>query len=213
MTNLIEVNNISKTYNHQQVLRAVTVDFEQGQTHGLIGRNGSGKTLLLKAILGLVTCEEGSIYIDGKQVGKDFDFPENVGMIIERPGFLPHENAMRNLTMLAKIRNNINRSEIEAAIRLVGLDPSEKKRVSTYSLGMKQRLGLAQALMENPDILVLDEPFSGLDQVGLDDMRALFLDLKQSGKTIILASHNQEDIDVLCDTVHRMEAGQISQVR
>lgn len=213
MTNLIEVNNISKTYNHQQVLRAVTVDFEQGQTHGLIGRNGSGKTLLLKAILGLITCEEGSIYIDGKQVGKDFDFPENVGMIIERPGFLPHENAMRNLTMLAKIRNNINRSEIEAAIRLVGLDPSEKKRVSTYSLGMKQRLGLAQALMENPDILVLDEPFSGLDQVGLDDMRALFLDLKQSGKTIILASHNQEDIDVLCDTVHRMEAGQISQVR
>lgn len=209
MKSIIEVRNVTKIYGSQKVLDHVSIDFEEKSIHGLIGRNGSGKTMLMKAILGFIRCDEGEIFIRGKQVGKDFDFPENAGMMIERPGFLPQENARRNLRMLAKIRGKIGKTEIDQAIRLLGLDPASKKKVAAYSLGMRQRLGIAQALMEDPEILILDEPFSGLDAEGLKEMRQLFLSLKDRGKTILIASHNTEDIAMLCDTVHRMEAGKI----
>ncbi len=148
-----------------------------------------------------------------KRVGKDIDIPDNVGVIIETPGFLPNFSAYNNLMQLAKIRRKIGKNEVRAAIKLVGLDPDNKKHVGKYSLGMRQRLGLAQAIMEDPDILILDEPLNGLDKEGAADMRKFLLGLKDQGKTLLIASHSAEDVDTLCDTVYEMDKGIISKVR
>ena len=153
--------------------------------------------------------DSGEIWVDGKQIGKDVDMPENVGAIIEAPGFLPTYSGYKNLSFLANINRRIGRVEITAALQMVGLGETGKKHVGKYSLGMRQRLGIAQAIMENPDILVLDEPMNGLDNRGVEDIRHLLLDLKTQGKTILLASHNREDIALLCDTVHEMDGGSL----
>ena len=168
--------------------------------------------MLLRAICGLVPMSAGSITVAGQRVGIDVDFPENIGVIIETPGFLPQYNAIDNLRILAKIRNRIHDAEIKAALTQVGLS-NVSKRVSKYSLGMKQRLGIAQAIMENPDILLLDEPMNGLDNAGVREMRELFKSLRAQGKTILLASHNPLDIEELCDTVCEMDGGVLSRVR
>ena len=165
--------------------------------------------MLMKHILGFVSPTSGSITIDGKVLGKDIDAPDNIGAIIENPGFLPGYSGFRNLKMLASIRHKISDEDIKNAIRLVGLDPESKKHVGKYSLGMRQRLGLAQALMEHPDILLLDEPLNGLDNEGVEEIRKVLLSLKEKGKLIILASHSKEDIQILCDTVFRMDHGKI----
>ncbi|MDO5016584.1 MAG: ATP-binding cassette domain-containing protein [Eubacteriales bacterium] len=212
MNNIVEVQNVSKSYDKQKVLKNVSVNFAEQAIHGLVGRNGSGKTMLLESILGLISCDEGKILVRGQEVGKDFDFPPNVGMLIERPGFLPYETGKRNLKMLAMISGKISMAEIDHAIRLVGLDPADKKKVSEYSLGMRQRLGIAQAIMENPELLILDEPLSGLDTNGVKEMHKVFRDLRNQGKTILIATHSQEDISNLCDTVHRMELGKITKL-
>ena len=153
--------------------------------------------------------DSGEVWVDGKRIGKDVDMPENVGAIIEAPGFLPTYSGYKNLSFLANIRRKIGKKEILEALELVGLGETGKKHVGKYSLGMRQRLGIAQALMEDPDILVLDEPMNGLDNRGVEDMRKLLLDLKARGKTILLASHNREDISILCDTVREMDGGRI----
>ncbi len=155
----------------------------------------------------------GEIRVNDKVIGKDVDIPANVGVIIETPGFLPNYSGYNNLKFLAKINNKIGKDEIKAAIKSVGLNPDDKKHVGKYSLGMRQRLGLAQAIMENPDILILDEPMNGLDKDGVKDMRQYLLDLKNQGKTILIASHSAEDIDVLCDTVCEMDKGVLTAVR
>ena len=186
---------------------------ESGKIYGLVGRNGSGKTMLMKHILGFVSPTSGTITIDGKVLGKDIDAPDNIGAIIENPGFLPGYSGFSNLKMLASIRHKISDEDIKNAIRLVGLDPESKKHVGKYSLGMRQRLGLAQAIMEDPDLLILDEPMNGLDKDGVADMRRYLLDLKARGKTIIIASHSAEDIEVLCDTVCEMDKGRLSVIR
>jgi len=165
--------------------------------------------MLLKVICGLVLPDAGEVVVDGKKIGKDVDFPQNVGAIIEAPGFLPFETGYNNLTYLASLRGKIGKKEIYKAMETVGLNPMDKKRVGKYSLGMKQRLGLAQAIMENPDILILDEPMNGLDKHGVDDMRDMLLNFKEQSKTILLVSHNAEDINMLCDTVHEMDSGKI----
>ena len=213
MSTAINVENVTKAFGETTVLSDINVAFEKGKVHGLIGRNGSGKTMLMKCICGFVPVTGGTITIDGMRLKKDIDFPNNIGVIIETPGFLPAYNAYRNLKFLADIQGKIGREEIREAIRKVGLDPDSKKHVGKYSLGMRQRLGLAQAIMENPDILILDEPMNGLDKEGVADMRNYLLDLKSSGKTIIIASHSAEDIDVLCDTVHEMDKGVLTTVR
>lgn len=210
---IISVNNVTKKFRENTVLDNVSLEIEQGSVTGLVGRNGSGKTVLMKCILGLVTPTSGTITVRGKQVGKDIDIPDNVGVIIETPGFLPNFSAYNNLMQLAKIRRKIGKAEVRAAIEKVGLNPDDKKHVGKFSLGMRQRLGLAQAIMENPDLLILDEPMNGLDKDGVADMRQYLLDLKSQGKTILIASHSAEDIGILCDTVCEMDKGRLEKVR
>lgn len=210
MENCIEVQNVVKRFRDQVVLKNVSISFEKGQIHGIVGRNGSGKTVLFKCICGLMHPEEGVILVNGKRVGRDVDMPEDIGAIIEAPGFLPNYSGYKNLRFLANIRRKIGKEEIVNVLKTVGLDPESSKHVGKYSLGMRQRLGIAQAIMEDPEILILDEPMNGLDNAGVQDIRALLLELKAQGKTILLASHNHEDIATLCDTVHEMDGGILS---
>ena len=207
MENCIEVQNVVKRFRDQVVLKNVSISFEKGKIHGIVGRNGSGKTVLFKCICGLMHPEEGVILVNGKRVGRDVDMPEDIGAIIEAPGFLPNYSGYKNLRFLANIRRKIGKEEILNVLKTVGLDPDSRKHVGKYSLGMRQRLGIAQAIMEDPEILILDEPMNGLDNAGVQDIRALLLELKAQGKTILLASHNHEDIAALCDTVHEMDGG------
>jgi len=209
---IIKVENLRKIFREEEVLKGITCDFEKGKTHAVIGNNGSGKSVFFKCICGLIKPTKGYVLVDGKEIGKDIDFPKNVGVIIERPGFLPNLSGLRNLHLLASIRKVITDEQIREAIDKVGLDSSSKKAVGKYSMGMKQRLGIAQAIMENPDILILDEPFNGLDKEGVKEIRWLIDELKNAGKTIMLVSHNSEDIKLLADNVWEMEAGRLSKV-
>lgn len=207
------IKKLTKKFKEVTVLDDVNISFEEGKIHGLIGRNGSGKTMLMKCICGIVPPTSGEIIVDGKRIGKDTDIPKNVGVIIETPGFVPGYSAYNNLKFLAALNDKIGNDEIRNAIKSVGLNPDDKKKVGKFSLGMRQRLGLAQAIMENPDLLILDEPMNGLDKDGVKDMRQYLLDLKAQGKTILLASHSAEDIDVLCDTVCEMDKGVLNVIR
>jgi ABC-2 type transport system ATP-binding protein len=206
---IIVINNVLKEFKNQIVLNNVNADFYMGKIYGIIGRNGSGKTVLLKCICGLLNASAGNITVNKKIVGREIDFPQNVGFIIETPGFLTNYSGYKNLKYLASIRGLIKQDTIKKTMELVGLDPADKKPVGKYSLGMRQRLGIAQALMENPDILILDEPMNALDYDGVNEMREVFLKLKQQGKLILLASHIHEDIDTLCDEVYEMRAGNL----
>ena len=206
---MIKVENVSLKIKKDMILRNINVEFDDGKIHGIIGRNGSGKTMLMKCICGFIKPTEGEITVAGKRIGVDCDFPESVGVIIETPEFIPYYTGFKNLKLLADIRHKITDEDIRRSIELVGLDPKLKKSVKKYSLGMRQRLGLAQAIMENPDLLILDEPMNGLDKDGVGEMRKYLLDLKNQGKTILIASHSAEDIDVLCDTVVEMDKGRM----
>lgn len=209
---IIDVKSVNLTIGKAQILKDINVSFEQGKIHGLIGRNGSGKTMLMKCICGFIKPTSGEITVDGKRVGRDVDFPKNMGIIIETPGFIPYYSGYKNLKLLAGLNNRIGRKEIMQSMEQVGLDPKLKRHVRKYSLGMRQRLGLAQAIMENPDLLILDEPFNGLDKDGVKDMREYLLSYKEQGKTILICSHSAEDISVLCETVHEMDKGVISEI-
>lgn len=203
----IQVNDIVLRFKKDILLDHVSYQCEHGKIHGIVGRNGSGKTLLMKCICGFIRPNEGHIYVRDKEIGKDIDFTPDTGIIIETPGFIPYYSGYRNLKVLAAINNRISRKDIENAMYQVGLDPTMKKRVATYSLGMRQRLGIAQAIMEDPSLIILDEPLNGLDKHGVEEMREYFLSLKKKGKTILLTSHNTEDIEYLCDTVVEMDHG------
>ncbi len=213
MSDVIIIEKLTKKFKETKVLSDINVSFSKGKIHGLIGRNGSGKTMLMKCICGLVPATSGKITVNGKVVGKDTEIPENIGVIIENPGFIPGYSAYQNLYFLSRITSKIGKAEIRNAIQSVGLDPDNKKHVGKYSLGMKQRLGLAQAIMENPDLLILDEPMNGLDKDGVADMRKYLLNLKEQGKTIVIASHSAEDIEILCDTVCEMDKGALVKLR
>ena len=209
----ISVQTVSKFFGDTQVLREVSREFEEGRVHGIVGNNGSGKTVLMKCICGFLPPTKGRVLVRGKQVGRDMDFPDDTGIIIETPGFLPNLTGIKNLELLASLRRRVDREGIRQTIERVGLDPDSKKPVGKYSLGMRQRLGIAQAIMENPSILILDEPFNGLDKNGVAHMREVIKGLREQGKTIILASHNQMDIDELCDTVCEMDAGVMTMIK
>lgn len=208
----IEIQNAGKCFKGNWIFQNVNASFAKGQIYGLIGRNGSGKTMLLKSICGLVRLSEGAILVDSEEVGVTIDVPASVGAIIEVPGFLPHLSGFANLRYLAKLKNQIDDAKIRDTIRLVGLNPDSRKHVGKYSLGMRQRLGIAQAIMEDPDILLLDEQMNGLDQQGVNDMKSLLMKLRSKGKIVILASHHSEDIDELCDIVYKMDGGRLSKV-
>ncbi len=203
---MIEVRNLTKEFKETKALDNVNLTFEKGQIHGIIGRNGSGKTVMLKVICGFMAPTAGEVYIDGKQYSPSM-LRKNLGMIIESPGFIEVKSGYKNLCYLASIQKKIGKEQVKEAMRTVGLDPESKKPVKKYSMGMRQRLGIAQAIMEDPDILLLDEPMNGLDNHGVEDIRQILLSLREAGKTILLASHSREDIAILCDTVTEMEAG------
>lgn len=208
----ISLENVSKDFGKDRVLKSVTRDFERGKIHGVVGNNGSGKTVMFKCICGFLQPTEGKIWVDGKRIGVDVDFPPDIGIIIETPGFLPQYTGVKNLEILASLKKKISIEQIADTIRRVGLDPTMKKPVGKYSLGMRQRLGIAQAIMEQPSLMILDEPMNGLDKHAVRDMRELFKSLKNDGRTILIASHNVADIEELCDTVCEMDGGVMTMI-
>ena len=204
------LNSLTKIYGKQTVLNNVTACMSDNQITGIVGRNGSGKTVLLRIISGLCKPSQGYVSLDQKVVRKDMEYPCSMGILIEAPGFLPNYSGVQNLRFLAELRNKIHLPEIESAMQQVGLDPKSPKHVAKYSLGMRQRLGIAQALMEEPSLPLLDEPFNSLDKRGVAEMRQLIASYRSQGRIIILCSHNQADIDELCDCVYEMDNGVLS---
>ena len=209
MNHTIEVKNVYKSFKNIEVLHDVSLQVDAGSICGIIGRNGSGKTVLFKCICGFLQTDRGEIQIEGKAVGKDKSTLSNLGIIIESPGFLRHYSGYKNLEFLMGLNGKADREKINAVLGLVGLAEQKNKKVGKYSMGMRQRLGIAQAIMEEQNILILDEPMNGLDNQGVEDIRKLLLKLKEKGTAILLASHNQEDIRQLCDFVYEMDSGRI----
>lgn len=212
MAVVIDVSNVTKKFGDATVLWNINIRFEEGKIYGIVGRNGSGKTVLFKLIIGYMRPSDGQVRVYGKEVGKDKDFAEEIGVIIENPGFLKGYTGYKNLEYLAGIRKVIGKKEIRDSMERVGLDPDSRKKVGKYSTGMKQRLAVAQAIMEDPRILILDEPMNSLDDQGVEDIRKMLLQLKEEGKTILLASHNREDIETLCDEVYEMSQGRLKKI-
>ena len=207
MSDYIQLTNISKTFGKQTVLQPLTMGFEEGMIHGIIGRNGSGKTVLMKMILGILQPTTGTVIVGDKRIGKDVDFPESAGAIIETIEFIPYMSAYQNLADIAAMRGKLSKTQIKEVLEMVGLGNVGRKHVSKFSMGMRQRLAIAQAVMESPKLLILDEPMNGMDEKGVEEMRRLILARKAAGTTIILSSHNIEDIRILCDQVYRIDAG------
>lgn len=207
MSDYIQLTNISKTFGKQTVLQPLTMGFEEGMIHGIIGRNGSGKTVLMKMILGILQPTTGTVIVGDKRIGKDVDFPESAGAIIETIEFIPYMSAYQNRADIAAMRGNLSKTQIKEVLEMVGLGNVGRKHVSKFSMGMRQRLAIAQAVMESPKLLILDEPMNGMDEKGVEEMRRLILARKAAGTTIILSSHNIEDIRILCDQVYRIDAG------
>lgn len=201
----VYVRHVYKSFGKENVLENINLRIEPGKILGVVGNNGSGKTVLMKCITGFMLPDRGEIVVNGKHVGVDCDFPDDIGIIIETPGFIPTATGYQNLKILASLKAKIGKKQIIESLERVGLDPASKKNVAKYSLGMRQRLGIAQAIMEDPKVMILDEPFNGLDKTGVSQIRELLLELKTQGKAILLASHNAQDIEILCDSVHQME--------
>ena len=210
---MILLENVFVNLSRRAILKDVSAQFDDGHIHGIVGNNGSGKSVMFKTICGFIRPAHGRVILDGVDYTALHKFPPRIGLLIESPGMLPECSAYENLMRLASIRGLITRKDVCSAISAVGLDPSDRRAVGKYSLGMKQRLGIAQAIMENPDILLLDEPMNGLDNAGVREMRELFKSLRAQGKTILLASHNPLDIEELCDTVCEMDGGALERVR
>lgn len=209
----VNIEHAEKRFKEQTVLSDVCMEIEKGTICGLTGRNGSGKTVLFRSICGLLHLTSGKITVNGKQVGKDMEVPENIGILIEEPGFLQNYSGIKNLQFLAMIKGKVKKKELCEVMRMVGLNPDNRSHVGKYSLGMRQRLGIAQAIMEKPELLILDEPMNGLDNSGVQDIRKLLDHLREQGTTMLIASHNKEDIDVLCDRVYAMDGGCVQKVR
>lgn len=208
---MIRVKNVSKSFKRQRILKDINLEVKEGTICGIIGRNGSGKTVLFKCICGFFLTDSGKIEVQGKEVGKNYKNRE-LGLIIEEPGFLKHYSGYKNLAFLMGLNGKVDRKKIYETLKLVGLYEERNKAVGKYSMGMKQRLGIAQAIMEGQTVLILDEPMNGLDNEGVMAMRKLFLQLKQQKKTILLASHSYEDIAVLCDEVYEMDKGFLKKI-
>lgn len=209
---VIEIVNYTKVFKNTVVLKDINLNIQKGKCYGIVGRNGSGKTLIFKAICGFIRPTSGYILVNGLKVGVDVDFPSNVGALIEQPGFLPNYNAFDNLKFLTDINKKIGEKEIEKVLKFVGLYPIDNKLVKKYSLGMKQRLGIAQAIMEDPEILILDEPFNGLDKDGVTDLKEKLIELKEKGKTILMTSHIYQDIEALSDYIYEVNNGSLIEI-
>lgn len=205
----IELCDISKAIKGATVLKDINLRFEGGKVYGLKGKNGCGKTMLMRIISGLIKPTTGTVDINGKKLWKDIGFPESIGTLIENPSFIDGYTGYKNLKMLADIKGVIGESEVREAIEKVGLDPEDKRKYRKYSLGMKQKLGIACAFMENPDIVIMDEPINAIDQSGVELVRNILDDLKKSGKIIIIACHDADEMNMLADEIIQMEEGKI----
>lgn len=205
----LEATNLSKVIKQQPILKDINLKLKKGLIYGFRGKNGSGKTMLFRALCGLILPTEGTVRVGDVQLGKDTSFPPSVGVLIEYPGFLNGYTGFQNLKMLADINHLIDNNRIKESLRLVGLDPDDKRKYRKYSLGMKQRLGIAQAIMEEPDLIILDEPTNALDTDGIEEVKKLLLDLKMKNKCILIASHDKEELEYLSDEVYMMENGEI----
>ena len=205
----IKITDVNKTIKKAPILRDINLEFTGGKVYGLRGKNGSGKTMLMRAICGLITPDSGIIDIDGKILGKDISFPESIGVLIENPSFISNYTGFKNLKILASIQNRISDDEIRDAIRKVGLDPDDKRTFKKYSLGMKQKLGIAAAVMENPDIIILDEPINALDDVSVEKVHDILEEQKKRGAVIIIACHDKEELDQLSDEIIEISDGRI----
>ncbi len=208
----LTVKNLTKKFGEKTVLRGVSLNCEKGKIYGIVGYNGSGKTVLFKCICGFLRPEAGEIWINGKHHMNHVSYLSNMGIIIEEPAFIKNQSAYNNLKYLYLINHSLDRGLLFQVLERVGLNPKDKKKVGKYSMGMKQRLAIAQAIMENPELLILDEPMNGLDKQGVSEIRALLLNLKREGKIILLASHNKEDIEILCDEVYEMDEGMLKKL-
>lgn len=205
----IQVKNVSKSYNDVPVLDKVDIAIEKGTTVGIVGGNGSGKSVLFKVICGFTAPDEGTVDIRDKRLGRDIDFPEDVGVFINSPGYISLYNGLQNLKFLADINGKIGIDKIKETMKIVGLNPDNKAKVKDYSLGMKQKLGIAQAIMEDQDIVVLDEPFNALDYKTYNDIKEIIKHLKEQEHTMVLTSHNYQDIEELCDIVYLIDEGRL----
>ncbi|MBE5889799.1 MAG: ATP-binding cassette domain-containing protein [Lachnospiraceae bacterium] len=205
----VELKNVTKIIQKNEVLKGINLTFEGGKIYGLRGKNGSGKTMLMRAISGLITLTDGEIIIDGKQLGKDMSFPESIGILLENPSFIDNYSGYQNLKALADMNHLISEDEIRKTIQMVGLDPDDKKKYKKYSLGMKQRLGIAAAIMEKPNLLLLDEPINAIDEKGVEQIRKILFDLKSEDRIIIVACHDREELNLLADEIIELQEGYI----
>lgn len=205
----IIIKDFTKKLSHNYVLNDINLELVSGKIYGFVGKNGSGKTMLMRAICGLILPTTGHVEIDGKILGKDISFPNNVGALIENPGFISSYSGFKNLKVLAQIKNKISNDKIIEALKNVGLEPNDKKSFRKYSLGMKQKLGIAAAIMEEPELLILDEPFNGLDEDSVDKVRNLILKRKNENNIIILSCHDSQEIEKLCDEIVEIKTGKI----
>ena len=210
---LIELKDVSKSYKGITLFENLNFSIESGKIYGLIGPNGSGKSVLFKMMCGFVFPDQGKVIVRGDELQRKNRFPEDFGIIIDRPGYIANKTGFENLKYLSMIQNRITDKQIREAMVAVGLNSDAPQKVRDYSLGMKQKLALAQAIMENQDVLLLDEPFNALDIDSVTKIRDLLLVLKEQGKTIVLTSHNQDDIDILSDHVYRVRNYELEQLK
>lgn len=210
MGTVVRLEDYRKSFKSAEVLKNINLTLESGKVIGLKGKNGSGKTMLMRAISGLILPTSGKVYINDKELGRHISFPPSIGILIENPSFISNYTGFKNLKILASIQNRISDDEIRDAIRKVGLDPDDKRTFKKYSLGMKQRLGIAAAIMERPDIVILDEPINALDEAGAGLIKGLLDELKANGSLIIIACHDTEELNYLSDEIYEIYDGEIT---
>ena len=210
MGTVVRLEDYCKSFKSAEVLKNINLTLESGKVIGLKGKNGSGKTMLMRAISGLILPTSGKVYINDKELGRHISFPPSIGILIENPSFISNYTGFKNLKILASIQNRISDDEIRDAIRKVGLDPDDKRTFKKYSLGMKQRLGIAAAIMERPDIVILDEPINALDDAGAGLIKGLLDELKANGSLIIIACHDTEELNYLSDEIYEIYDGEIT---
>lgn len=206
----IKIENVSKKIKSNMILKNIDMELTSGHIYGFRGKNGCGKTMLMRCICGLIIPTEGKIIINGKELHKDIKIPESIGALIENPAFLPQYTGFKNLKMLASLKGKVSDEEVKLAIKRAGLDPDDKRTYKKYSLGMKQKLGIANAIMGEPDIIVLDEPINALDEISVENVKKVFLELKEKGKLIIAACHDREELEYLCDIIYELKDGEIA---